>query len=60
MQGIQFVPMIKAKRSLCRSHLRKYGKLWEDVYDSLTARKRAKEPWESLQAVKKRLIKQME
>ena len=30
---------------------------WEDVYDGLTARKRSKEPRESLSSVKKRLIK---
>jgi hypothetical protein len=40
--------------------LRKHGELWEDVYDGLTVRRRAKEPRESLEAVKKRLTKQME
>jgi len=32
--------------------------LWEDFYDSLVARKRASEPRESLESVKKRLRKQ--
>jgi hypothetical protein len=37
--------------------LKKYGKLWEDLYDSMTARLRAKEPREDLQSVKKHLRK---
>jgi hypothetical protein len=37
--------------------LQKHGELWEDFYDSLVARQRAKEPRESLAAVEKRLRK---
>ena len=58
MEGIQFVTNDKGERIAVQIDLRKYGDLWEDVYDSLTARKRAKEPRESLDSVKERLIKQ--
>ena len=58
MEGIQFVTNDKGERVAVQIDLRKYGDLWEDVYDSLTARKRAKEPRETLDSVKQRLIKQ--
>jgi hypothetical protein len=58
MEGIQFVTDDKGEKVAVQIDLRKYGDLWEDVYDSLTARKRAKEPRESLASVKERLIKQ--
>jgi hypothetical protein len=38
--------------------LQKYGELWEDFYDSLIVRLRVKEPRESLETVKKHLLKQ--
>jgi hypothetical protein len=58
MEGIQFVTNDKGERVAVQIDLRKYGDLWEDVYDSLMARKRAKEPRESLDSVKARLIRQ--
>lgn len=58
MEGIQFLTNDKGERIAVQIDLRKYGDLWEDVYDSLTARKRAKEPRESLDSVKRRLVKQ--
>ena len=58
MEGIQFVTNDKGEKVAVQIDLRKHGDLWEDVYDSLTARKRAKEPRESLDSVKERLIKQ--
>lgn len=58
MEGIQFLTDDKGKRVAVQIDLRKYGDLWEDVYDSLTARKRSREPRESLDSVKERLIKQ--
>jgi RNase adaptor protein for sRNA GlmZ degradation len=58
MEGIQYVTNDKGERVAVQIDLRKYGDLWEDVYDTLIARKRAKEPRESLDSVKKRLIKQ--
>ena len=58
MEGIQFLTNDKGERVAVQIDLRKHGDLWEDVYDSLTARKRAREPRESLASVKERLIKQ--
>jgi hypothetical protein len=58
MEGLQFVTNDKGERVAVQIDLRKYGDLWEDVYDSLIARRRAKEPRETLASVKKRLIKQ--
>ena len=58
MEGIQFLTNDKGEKVAVQIDLREYGDLWEDVYDSLTARKRAKEPRESLASVKERLIKQ--
>lgn len=58
MEGIQFLTNDKGERVAVQIDLRKYGDLWEDVYDRLTARKRTREPRESLDSVKERLIKQ--
>ena len=58
MEGIQFVTNDKDQKIAVMIDLRKYGELWEDFYDSLTARKRAAEPRETLAAVEKRLRKQ--
>jgi hypothetical protein len=58
MEGIQFVTNDKGEKVAVQIDLRKYGELWEDLYDSLTARKRSKEPRETLEFVKQRLIKQ--
>ena len=58
MEGIQFVTNDKGEKVAVQIDLRKYGDLWEDVYDSLIARQRAKEPRETLASVKERLIKQ--
>ena len=58
MEGIQFLTNDKGERVAVQIDLRKYGDLWEDVYDSLTARKRSREPRESLDSVRERLIKQ--
>ncbi|MCI0483080.1 MAG: hypothetical protein L0Y78_00685 [candidate division NC10 bacterium] len=57
MEGIQFLTNDKGRKVAVLIDLRKYGELWEDLYDSLTARRRAREPRESLESVKKRLRK---
>lgn len=57
MEGIQFLTNEKGERVAVQIDLRKHGDVWEDVYDSLTARERAREPRESIASVKKRLIK---
>ena len=58
MEGIQFVTNDKNRRVAVMIDLQKHGELWEDFYDSLVARQRAKEPRESLAVVEKRLRKQ--
>ena len=57
MEGIQFLTNDKGERVAVQIDLRKHGDVWEDVYDSLTARKRSRAPRESLDSVKQRLIK---
>jgi len=58
MKGIQFVTNDRGQKIAVLFDLKKYGELWEDFYDILTARRRAAEPRESLESVKKRLRKQ--
>ena len=58
MEGIQFVTNDKGKKFPVMIDLRKYGEVWEDFYDSWTARLRANEPRETLESVKRRLRKQ--
>jgi len=58
MEGIQFVTNEQGQKTAVLIDLKQYGELWEDFYDSLLARKRASEPRESLESVKKRLRKQ--
>lgn len=57
MEGIQSLTNDKGERVAVQIDLRKHPGVWEDVYDSLTARRRSREPRESLDSVKKRLIK---
>ena len=58
MEGIQFVIDDSGQRTAVLVDLKKYGALWEDFYDSVTARLRANEPRESLEFVKERLRQQ--
>ena len=55
MEGIQFLTNAKGKKVGVLIDLKKYGELWEDIYDALTARRRAHEPRESLESVRMRL-----
>jgi hypothetical protein len=56
MQGIQFLTNAKGEKVAVQIDLRKHGRLWEDVFDTLIARKRANESRESLESVRQRLI----
>ena len=58
MRGIQYITDDRGKKKAVVTDLEKHGELWEDFYASLTARKRASEPRETLASVKKRLRKQ--
>ena len=55
MEGVSFVTDSRGKRIAVQLDLDKYGELWEDIYDSITAWERAREPRSSLEAVKARL-----
>jgi len=57
MQGIQFVTNDNGEEVAVQIDLRKHATVWEDVYDSITARDRSREPRESIESVNKRLIK---
>ena len=58
MEGIQYVTNDKGQKVAVMIDLQKYGEVWEDFYDILTARARAKEPREPLESVKELLKKQ--
>jgi len=55
MKGIDFVTNESGSRTAVLIDLKRHGQLWEDFYDSVVAKKRAREPRESLDAVKDRL-----
>ncbi len=55
MRGIDFVTNKRGKKTAVLIALKRHGQLWEDCYDSVIARHRAREPRESLNAVKERL-----
>jgi ribosomal protein L20A (L18A) len=57
MQGIHFVTNDKGEKVAVQIDLRKHAAVLEDVYDSITARNRSREPRESIESVKERLIK---
>ena len=58
MEGIQYVTNEKGEKVAVQINIKKFGEIWEDFYDNLVAKGRAKEPRESLETVKKRLRKQ--
>jgi oligoribonuclease NrnB/cAMP/cGMP phosphodiesterase (DHH superfamily) len=55
MKGIQFLVDDTGEKKAVLLDLKKYGDLWEDVYDTILARERQGEERESLEAVNKRL-----
>lgn len=57
MDGVQFFVDEKGEKKSVLLDLRKHRGVWEDIYDTLIAKSRAKEPRESLAEVKK-LLKQ--
>ncbi len=58
MEGIQFVTDDKGRKTAVLIDLKKYGEQWEDFYDSLVAAERKNEPRESIESVKRRLVRQ--
>jgi hypothetical protein len=55
MEGVSFVTNPRGKKIAVQLDIEKYGEIWEDIYDSLTARERAHEPKSTLEEVKARL-----
>jgi hypothetical protein len=55
MRGIQYLIDDDGERSAVLIDLKKNAQLWEDFYDVVVAKTRAKEPRESLESVKRRL-----
>ncbi len=58
MQGVQFIVDSQGKKTGVLINLKKYGALWEDIYDNWLAQKRRHEPRETLQSVRARLKRQ--
>ncbi len=56
MKGIQFVVDNSGRKTAVQIDLRTQRRLWEDFYDRALARRRAAEPRESLESVKKRVL----
>jgi hypothetical protein len=55
MSGITFMVDERGRKTAAVIDLRKHEQLWEDFYDTLLAQSRAREPRESLAAVRQRL-----
>ena len=58
MEGVQFIVDCQGKKTGVLINLKKYGTLWEDIYDNWLAEKRKHEPRETLQSVRARLKSQ--
>ena len=56
MKGVQFMVDEQGNKTSVVINLKQYSELWEDFYDSAVAESRKKEPRESLESVKKRLM----
>ncbi len=55
MKGIQFLVDDTGEKKAVLIDLKKYGDLWEDLYDTILAHERQHEPRESLEVVKQQL-----
>jgi hypothetical protein len=56
MHGVQYVTDEQGEKTAVLIDLKKNGDLWEDFYDVAVAKKREREPRESLESVKNRII----
>jgi len=57
MEGIHFVTDENGQKVAVQLDLERYADVWEDVYDQITAQRRAYEKREPLEAVKARLVR---
>jgi len=55
VKGIQFLVDDTGEKKAVLIDLKKYGDLWEDLYDSILVQDRQDEPRESLDVVRERL-----
>jgi hypothetical protein len=55
MSGVSFLIDERGRKTAAVIDLRRHAQLWEDFYDTLLAKSRAREPRESLEQVKRRL-----
>ena len=55
LKGVRFLIDEKGERTGVLIDLKETAELWEDLYDRVLAHRRAREPRESLDVVKKRL-----
>ncbi|MFH1675680.1 MAG: hypothetical protein ABIC40_01560 [bacterium] len=56
MKGVEFVIDEAGEKKAVIIDLKKHRELWEDFYDTLLAKEREKEPRESLEEVKKKVL----
>jgi hypothetical protein len=56
MHGVQYVTDEQGEKTAVLIDLKKNGDLWEDFYDVAVTKKREREPRESLESVKNRII----
>lgn len=57
MKGVEFVVDMDGRKTAVLIDLKTHQDLWEDFYDTLLAKARKGEPRESLDAVKKKVLK---
>lgn len=55
LKGIQFLTDEKGKKTAVQIDLKMHGELWEDIYDSILAAEREKEPTVPLEEVENKL-----
>jgi hypothetical protein len=58
MRGVRFILDSQGEKTGVVISLKRYGTLWEDIYDNWLAEKRKHEPRETLQSVRARLKRQ--
>lgn len=56
MRGVQYLTDERGTKTAVLIDLKKNGDLWEDFYDVAISREREREPRESLESVKNRLL----
>ena len=57
MKGVEFVVDNQGEKKAVLIDLRRHRVIWEDFYDTLLAKEREEEPRESLEEVKRRVLK---